>query len=183
MWKLIIVIFVVANIAIWRFDILHSFATGSGQINNTNRSQAVIDFVDSVSNNQQTEYQNGTISQSSINREINEMIQNSKTSSSSSNLQALTDQLTGMAKGSNHSINRTYANNILKELKRNNINIIDIHKGIITIILNRSDTLDALSTRIYYQNRTNLLLQYNRNNIINANFLEKGTKIYLPISA
>jgi hypothetical protein len=183
MWKLIIVIFVVANIAIWRFDILHSFATSNGQINNTNRSQAVIDFVDSVSNNQQTEYQNGTISQSSINREINEMIQNSKTSKSNFDSQALTDQLTGLAKGSNNTINRTYANNILKELKRNNIHLIDIHNGIITIILNQSDTLSALSTRIYYQNRTNLLLQYNKDNITNANFLKKGTKIYLPISS
>ncbi len=184
MWKLIIIIFVVSNIAIWKFDVLHSsFTTYNGQINNTNRSQAVIDFVDSISNNQQAEYHNGTISQKSIDREINEMLQDKQTPKRDSNSQALIDQLTGMAKGSNHNTNKTYANNILKELKRNSLHIINISNGIVTVVLNQSDTLDALSTRIYYQNRTHMLLQYNQNNINNINFLKKGTKIYLPISS
>ncbi len=182
MWKLIITIFIVANFAIWRFDILHSFDSENWQVNNTNRSKAVIDFVDSVSNNKYIEYQNGAISQQSIDREISEMIKDSQMHENSSS-QALTDQLTGMAKGSNQIINKTYANNILKELKRDNIDILDIRHGIVTIILNQNDTLEALSTRIYYQNRTNMLLQYNQNNIRNANFLQKGTKIYLPISS
>ena len=183
MWKLIIVVFITANIAIWRFDIFHSFGAENGQINNTNRSQAVIDFVDSVSNGRETQYQNGIISQNSISREVDGMINEQKTSTNNNNSQAFTDQLTGVAKGSNNSINRTYANNILKELKRNNLEIINISNGIITIVLNQSDTLDALSTRIYYQNRTHMLLQYNRNNIKNIKFLKKGTTIYLPISS